>query len=132
MLRGCFSKAVFLIGVMMLVGCTARFDTDFTPPDDVQSAIDTALTFVRNNYPDEAPPADLGWAGQNITPEDLVGAVTYRFRARPWDMTVTHPVVAPEDMIYRIFIENKGTDFQWSGTVDAAGVVEEYDSEPEE
>jgi hypothetical protein len=126
MLRGRFIKAVVLIGAMMfLAGCTARFDTDFTPPEDVQSAIDTALAYVRENYPDEAPPADLDWAGQNITPEDLVGAVTYRFRAPDWDMTLTHPVAAPEDMIYRIFIENKNTGFQWSGTVNAAGEVVE-------
>jgi hypothetical protein len=133
MLRSYFIKAVALIGaIMMLIGCTARFDTDFEPPEDVQSAIDTALGYVRETTPDQAPPADLEWAGQNITPEDLVGAVTYRFRAPGWDMTLTHPVAAPEDMIYRIFIENRNTGFQWSGTVDAEGEVVEYDSEPEE
>jgi hypothetical protein len=111
--------------ILAFTACTARFDTDFEPPEDVQSAIDTALAYVRETTPDQAPPADLEWAGQNITPEDLVGAVTFRFRAPDWDMTVTHPVAAPEDMIYRIFIENTATGFKWSGTVNAVGEVDE-------
>jgi hypothetical protein len=121
----CIRLIVLACLLLITTGCTARFDTDFEPPEDVQSAIDTALAYVRETTPDQAPPVDLEWAGQDITPEDLVGAVTYRFRTPDWDMTVTQPVSAPEDLIYLIFIENKKTDFQWSGTVDAAGVVQE-------
>lgn len=94
-------------------------------PGDVVSARDAALSFVSEHFGDEAPGQGLTWKGEVTTPADLVGAVWYRFTSGDWVMEIIKPVVAPENTVYRITLENSSTGFHWQGDVDGSGVVTE-------
>jgi hypothetical protein len=89
------------------------------------SALNVALTHARAQYGSDAPPADLVWVGEPITPADLVGAETWRYTAGDWVVTITYPVVPPDKMVFNITIQNAATGFMWLGSVDSSGQVTE-------
>ena len=93
--------------------------------NQVRTARDLALAYVNGRYGDEAPPLGLTWAEEDITPEGLVGSVTNQYKAEDWVVTISYPVVAPDSVIYQVVVSNQSTEFQWEGTVDAAGQVAE-------
>lgn len=92
-------------------------------PDDVRAARDTALTYLREQYGDQAPAPGLTWAEERTTPEGLVGSETFQYTADDWVVTISYPVVAPENVIYQIVVENPTTGFQWQGMLDAEGYL---------
>lgn len=104
---------------------TTRLDPAYTPPAEIQMAFDAALAHVQQQYPDQAPAAGLTWSGANITPEDLVGSVTYAFESGDFDVQINHCVCAPEDVEYQVDISNTKTGFEWSGVVSPSGEVNE-------
>ena len=93
----------------------------------VLSVLQSALAHVRTKYGAEAPPADLSWQGERITPAGLVGSDTYRYTAGDWVATVTYPLVSPEDMVFNITVENRTTGFSWIGSIDANGQITEVE-----
>jgi len=96
---------------------------------DPVRARDAALAYVVGHYGEQAPPPGLPWTEERTTPEGLVGSETFQYTAEDWAVTISYPVVAPEDVVYdvvyKIVVENQTTGFQWEGEVDAAGQVTE-------
>ena len=88
-------------------------------PDGVRAARDAALAYVSEKYGEQAPAPGLTWAEERTTPEGLVGAETYKYTANDWVVTISYPVVAPENVIYHIVVENPTTGFRWEGELDA-------------
>jgi len=93
--------------------------------DPVLAARDKALAYLEERYAERAPEAGLTWTRRRMTPEGIVGAETYQYRSGFWVVTVSHPVVAPSEVTYRVLVSNDSTGFQWQGEVDATGKVEQ-------
>jgi hypothetical protein len=99
------------------------------PFDFLQAgARDAALAYIKTTYPRYAPPENLDWKVEEITPEGLVGSSTFRYTAEDWVITLTAPVVAPEAVIYHVEVTNEISSFRWEGKVDAESKVTEISS----
>jgi hypothetical protein len=100
-------------------------DTPAPPetPAEVLAARDAALVYVIGHYGEQAPWRNLIWLEDEVTPEGMVGQVAYRYAAGDWVVTISHPVVAPDAVVYSVAVANQTTGFQWEGEVDAAGRV---------
>lgn len=94
-------------------------------PDEVRAARDAALAYIVELYPDDAPAPGLTWTEERTTPEGLVGSETFEYTADDWRVTISYPVVAPENVIYQIVVENPTTGFKWEGKLDAGGNLTE-------
>jgi len=44
---------------------------------------------------------------------------TTRYTAEEWVVTISYPVVAPKDVVYKIVVTNPTTGFHWEGELDA-------------
>ncbi|HUT15471.1 MAG TPA: hypothetical protein VMY98_04420 [Anaerolineae bacterium] len=94
-------------------------------PDEVLSARDAALLYVRQAYPDRAPPQGLTWAERKSSQQGLVGASSYEFASGAWLVTVQVPVVSPDAVVYDVGLGNDETGFRWTGRLNASdGVLE--------
>jgi predicted small lipoprotein YifL len=94
-------------------------------PEDALLARDQAFLYVSEHYDVSGLGSGLAWQEERLTPENIVGGETYQYSAGDWVVTVAYPVVLPENTIYEITVTNQDTGFQWTGTVDAQGVVTE-------
>jgi len=92
-------------------------------PGDVLNAHAAALVYISENYPDDSPAPDLTWEGGRTTPEGLLGSETFQYTADDWMVTISYPVVAPEEVVYQIMVENPTTSFRWQGMLDAEGYL---------
>ena len=92
-------------------------------PEGVLHALRATLGYLAFNDPGRAPDPYQPWAETRTTPEGILGAETYEYRAGDWTVTVSYPVVAPSAMIYTVMVENKTAGERWEATVDAAGLV---------
>ncbi len=92
---------------------------------DAQGALAAALSYVRAHVAGSATLPTEGWKGTDITPANTVGATTMRFTLNEWTATVTRPVVAPENIVYRVSLSNSKTGQTWDGTVKPDGSVAE-------
>ena len=88
-------------------------------PEIVLTARGAALSYVSEHYGELAPPPDLTWRAGRATPEGLVGGKTFEYTAEDWVVTITYPVVAPENVVYHIVVANPSAGFQWEGELDA-------------
>lgn len=105
--------------------CGGAIPPQETPaaPDPAR-ARDAALAYLAANYRQNAPSPDLTWA-ENILSQELVGASTFEYVAGDWTATVSFPMVAPENVIYRVTVTDHTTIFRWEGEVNASGEVTE-------
>ena len=64
-----------------------------------------------------------------MTSEELVGQAILQYTSDrgygEWVVKVSYPVVAPENVIYQVFVDNETIGFHWEGEVDASGQVTE-------
>lgn len=90
-------------------------------------ARDAVLAYLATAYGQAAPAPGLVWVEEDITPDDIVGSSSVRYRAGEWIVTVRYPVVLPENTIYHVTVEN-GSDFRWEGEVNPGGEVRELAS----
>ncbi len=95
------------------------------PADPLLNARDAALTYLREEHGEVTPAADLTWTRKRTTSEGLVGSESYEYRSGHWVITISHPVVAPEMVVYNVVVSNQNTGLQWEGDVDANGDVTE-------
>ena len=100
-------------------------ETAEEPPDEVRAARDVALAYISGRYGEQAPALGLTWTEEDITPEGLVGSVTYQYTAEDWVVAITYPIVPPEAVVYQIVVANPTTGFQWEGEVNAVLQVTE-------
>ena len=94
-------------------------------PEEVQAARDVALAFISGRYSERAPALGLTWTEEDITPEGLVGSVTYQYTAEDWVVTITYPIVPPEQIVYQVAVANPAPRFQWVGAGNAVVQVTE-------
>jgi hypothetical protein len=126
---------VLLVGTLVISGCTPASSTP-TPtaaepsarPSDPVGARDAVLAYLAENYGGEAPAAGLAWTETHTKPEGLVGGESYEYTAGDWLITVSYPVVAPENVVYTIAVSNPATGFRWEGQADAQLQVTETSS----
>ena len=85
----------------------------------VLTARDAALNHISEHYAELAPPPDLTWEGGRATSKGLIGGETFQYTAGYWVITISYPVVAPENVVYHIVVANPPTGFQWEGELDA-------------
>jgi putative hemolysin len=90
---------------------------------------DAILTYVAEQYGDEAPAPELEWQlsslEESIAPEGSLAQVAYRFTAGDWTVTISYPVGMSGLIVYSVELKNPVTGFEWKGTVDASGQVTE-------
>jgi len=84
----------------------------------VLAACDTTCEYLAGCFA-ELGFNDLEWTGRRVTPDDLVGAETYKYTADDWLLIVTFPIVAPEATVYHVTLENQETGFVWEGEMDS-------------
>ena len=89
------------------------------PTVDRVGARDAALAYVRDKYGADAPAADLTWTEQHAKPAEMVGADMYQYMVGDWLISVSYPVVPPEQTVYTIDMVNFVTGFTWNGRVGA-------------
>ncbi|MBC7261978.1 MAG: hypothetical protein H5T63_08180, partial [Chloroflexi bacterium] len=87
--------------------------------DPVLAARDAVLKYLGERYNVQIPLAELTWARTRLTPEGLVGAETYQYRAGDWVVTISYPVVPPTQVTYQVSVSNESISFQWQGEVGA-------------
>lgn len=100
-----------------------------TPPGAIE-ARDQALFYILSRYSEPLPNPGADWSVENITPEGLVGSSSYRFTAGDVVVEVAYPIVAPENVIYRVSVSNPLSSFRWEGEVNPAGQVTESFVQP--
>jgi serpin B len=88
-------------------------------------ARDEALAYLAQSIGIQVVPADMVWTEENTTPEGLVGASTVQYSSGDWVVTVSYPVVLPENTVYHVVVINQSTGFRWEGDVNAQGQVTE-------
>jgi hypothetical protein len=88
-------------------------------------AFEAVLAFVNERYGETAPSADLLWTTENITPEGLVGSTTFQYTAETCEAYVSYTIAPLDSIIYNVSITDNATGFNWLGSVDAAGKVNE-------
>ena len=102
-------------------------------PENVLLARDQALLYISEQYGLAGLGAGLAWQEERLTPENFVGGETYQYTAGDWVVTLSYPVVLPENTIYTISVANQSAGFQWEGEVDAQGALTEHGAQaPEE
>jgi hypothetical protein len=95
-------------------------------PENALVARDQALFYVSEQHGQSGLGAGLAWQEERLTPENIVGGETYQYTAGDWVVTVSYPVVLPENTIYTIAIANESSGFRWEGEVDAQGTLTEH------
>ncbi len=105
--------------------------TDVTPEGTVDmeyvNALNAVLAYLSERYGEQAPPPGLAWTGENVTPDRIVGSLDFKYTAQDgdWVARISRPVVAPEAVVYKVFLYSRTGGFYWQGEVDADGQVTE-------
>ena len=94
-------------------------------PENVLLARDQALLYISEQYGLAGLGAGLAWQEEWAVGEGIVGAGGYRYSSGDWVVTVSYPVVLPENTVYTIAVTNESSGFEWEGQVDPQGVVTE-------
>ncbi len=104
-----------------LVSCASQLGNI----QNASEARDAALSYLDNRYTDSVPGKGLTWQEHNTTPEGLIGGQTREFISSEWMVTVSYPVVLPENTVYDVVIINMKSGWHWKGNVNANGTVTE-------
>ncbi len=94
-------------------------------PENVLVARDAALYYVVEDYGLHGLGSGLAWEEEWITPEGIVGTGTYQYTAGDWSVTISYPVMPPEQTLYTVSVVNQAAGLQWEGEVDPQGTVTE-------
>jgi serpin B len=94
-------------------------------PPGVVRAREQALAYISAHHGLTVPAPGTDWTEFRATPEGLVGAETYEYRSEDWSITISYPVVAPENVVYDVVVANEGQGLRWEGQVTPQGEVEE-------
>ena len=84
---------------------------------DAAGARDVAITYLQKQVGENAPATDIEWDEENITPPSLVGQETSAFTSDEWTITVSYPVVLPENALYEVEVSSIKFVRHWKGIV---------------
>ncbi len=130
--------SVLTLVILLAVGCMQAQASEPEPkvlePED---AVETALTWLREVYPDIAPERGISWIvvdadAPNGDGELLLGAAQKRLVSDEWEAYVSWAVVAPDFLTYTITLKNPTLGWYWEGTVKAVGGAVGEDIEMQE
>ena len=94
--------------------------TILSPEDAVSRVID----FIIREHELMEIACFMNYNLEDITPQGTVGSTTKRFNGAPWTITISWQLV--QFPVYKVEAEYDGsTAFQWRGTVDHQGSIEE-------
>ena len=89
-----------------------------------ETAVNKAVDFIARSHELDEVAVSSRWSVEDLTPENWLGSSTRRFTGAGWTITVSWSVV--RFPVYSVEAEYDGaTAFQWEGTVDHRGAVEE-------
>lgn len=98
-----------------------------TPGPEVEGAADArdaALSYLQEQEGQDVPGAATEWDEADVTP-GLVGAATREFTCDGWTVRVYSPVVAPQNIFYRVTVTSVQSGWRWQGTVKPDGTITE-------
>jgi hypothetical protein len=101
-------------------------------PEHALVARDAALRYVSEEYGQQGLGSGLAWVEHTIRAEGVVGVQAYQYTTGDWLVTISYPVVPPDQAVYSVAVVNETTGFQWEGEVDAWGAVTELGAETPE
>lgn len=114
---------------LLAAGCmqaeASEPETTVLEPED---ALETAVTWLREVYPDMAPETGIAWIIEDVglqegNGEPLLGAAQKRMVSDDWTALVSWAVVAPDFLTYTITLKSPTLGWYWEGTVKAVGGV---------
>ena len=91
--------------------------------EDAAGARDTTLEYLREQYPENALGTGLQWQEEDVTPGGLVGSSIRQFTSDGLTVTVSTPVVTPENIVYTITTTSVQGGWCWEGEVKPDGTV---------
>lgn len=92
---------------------------------DAAGARDAAITYLQEQVAENAPDTDTEWDEENITPTGLLGKSTIAFTSDEWTITVSYPVVLPENAVYEVEVSSIKFGWHWEGIIKPDGSVTE-------
>ena len=119
---------VVILSLAALLAGACAGQLDYVPGLEVNNAAearDTAINYLGTHVGDDAPHMDIDWEEENITPPGLVGRNDIAFTSDEWKITVSHPVVLPENTVYEVVVTSLKLGWHWKGTVEPDGNVTE-------
>jgi len=119
---------ILVLLAMFPVGCGSP-----AMPESPEGARDVVLSYLNENVNEGVPASGIDWERRDITPEGLVGQTTIEFLTSSyWEVTISYPVVAPQNVIYDILVTDHKTGWHWQGEVRPDGsIVETGQEKPE-
>lgn len=111
--------------VLLVLGACKGSEPAGPEVENAAGARDTALEYLRQQYPEDAPSTGLQWQEEDVTPGGLVGSSIRQFTSDGLTVTVSTPVVAPENIIYTVTTTNVQGGWRWEGEVKPDGTVTE-------
>jgi len=119
------STLIMLLSAALAMGCVRPPQTPTptpTPsvaiPQEILSARDAALAYVRQSYPLKAPAEGIAWTGRRISPDGQIGSVDYEFASDKWLMLLGVPTLSPGVFLYEMQLTNPDLGFRWEGKLD--------------
>ena len=102
---------------------SSELDPTPAPPAGVSMAKEAALIRLGDEFGGSASLQDQNWQSAFITEGNLSGSGDYRFVSGSWTMTISYPVVAPEQAIYHVTVTNPSQGFEWECSVNSSGEI---------
>lgn len=94
---------------------------------DHSQARDAAVAHVAQVYDLEQPES---WQAEELPLGDLVGSTAFRYTSGAWVVQVSAPVVALENVIYSVVVDQLQAGVHWEGLVNAFGDMAEGEVAP--
>jgi len=130
------SAALTFVVVLAVVGGVswALISSNVSPELSIQEQIrNDAMAYIKANHSETAQfMNNLVWTGGRTTPEDILGAETYTYLSRGWNVTIHYPVIA--NPIYEVTADYSATSANsnasipyrvtWQGTWENATITE--------
>ena len=102
----------------------------YEAPLATMDALLRVLTYLQQSYPDDAPSDALAWIEERATPDDIIGALSYRYLAGDWTALVSWAVTAPTETVYTVALSNPISTYAWRGEVHPDGSLVELPAQP--
>lgn len=119
---------ILVLLVLLPVGCGGP-----ATPEGPEDARDAVLAYLHENVGEDVPAAGTAWEMRDVTPKGLVGQATIKFITSDyWEVTVSYPVVAPQNIVYDVLVTNHNNGWHWQGEVRPDGSITETGQEKPE
>jgi hypothetical protein len=113
--------AIITVLVSLLSGCGQQ-----ATPESPEDARDVVLTYLRENIREDVPATGITWERRDATPNGLVGQTTIELTtSNYWEVTVSYPMVAPQNIVYDVLVTHNKSGWHWQGEVRPDGSITE-------